>query len=68
MPNRRKATMQDVDRFDAMNMLHAEKSEIVNDVAHGMELEVEESSFSDPGEDYSALYVGTKQVGYWPGY
>lgn len=32
------------------------------------EVELEESLFADPGDDYSALIVNNRQIAFWPGY
>lgn len=67
MPQRRKATKNDVDSFDNFGMLAIPKEEALQALERGT-LEYEESLFSDPGEDYTALVENNKQVGYWPGY
>lgn len=52
-----------VERF-----LHTRKEEIAEAVANGGVLEIEESSFSDPGPDFSRILLDGKEVGYIPGY
>jgi len=68
MPKRRPGNMTDVNSFDRWGKLKVTPKEISERVGGGEELFYEESLFSDPGEDYTALYLGNEQVGYWEGY
>jgi len=69
MPMKSEATVNDVARFDSFHMLKKHVEEIIKRMKRGEKLLLVESSFSDPGEDYSALeFEGGERVGYWPGY
>jgi hypothetical protein len=48
--------------------LQMSKEDIQRAVDDGAKLELEESEFSDPGDDYSALLLDGKRVGYCAGY
>lgn len=68
MAVRKIATMTEVHGFDEAGKLKITPKEISERVGRGERLEYEESQFSDPGPDYTALYFGQDQVGYWEGY
>lgn len=68
MAIRRKADIVDVARFERAGMLRISMSEAADRIGQGERLEIEESQFSDPGEDYSALYLNDEQIGFWRGY
>lgn len=76
MPRSRKASRNDVES----HLSHANTLTRINESSNPRKmllqlledghLEVEESSFSDPGEDYTALVdakIG-ERLTYWPGY
>ena len=67
MPRRRQATEADVRAFVRAGMiLPGVKGEELIDKINRVEYEL--SEFSDPGDDWTALYFEGRQVGYWPGY
>ena len=68
MPIQRQGTIADLNRFDAAKKLHKPVGELKARIENGEEVIIVESSFSDPGGDYTALHVGDECVGYWPGY
>ena len=66
-----------IDLEQALPLLHFERSKerrvevtmaLERAVVSGIPIVLEESSFSDPGKDYSALYAGSEQVLYIAGY
>ena len=66
MPQRTKvdsATLQQLKDFYRLSV-----TEEIQEAYDDGELVLETSLFSDPGEDYSALYIGNRQIKYWPGY
>jgi hypothetical protein len=67
MPQRREATKADVDSFDRAGKLRVPKEEAILALNSG-NLEYEESLFSDPGDDYTALLIDNRQIGFWSGY
>lgn len=65
---RRKATMNDLENFKMFQRIDEESAKKAKAALESGELELEESSFNDPGPDYTALYVGQRQLAFWPGY
>ena len=68
MAIKRPGKPQDVESFAKAGKLKISKSEIERRIAAGETLYREESQFNDPGDDWTALYLGTEQIGYWSGY
>jgi len=70
MPQRIKGFSADVQLFGEMGHLNKTHTieEVLSEVNDGAKLEVETTLFNDPGEDYSALYLNDKRIGFWPGY
>lgn len=68
MPNQRQGTIADVHSFARAKKLYKPVEELEKRVENGEDVTVVESSFSDPGDDYTALHVGNECVGYWQGF
>lgn len=70
MATRRAATVKDIEMFDRFSILkeHNSKKKLLDCLKSDKRVELEESQFGDPGEDYSALLVSGKRVAYFPGY
>jgi len=54
--------------FARFNKLTVPVEDVEKAVANGAKLEVEESLFGDPGDDYNKLLLDGVQVGFWEGY
>jgi len=70
MSTRRKAILKDLYSFHTFNHLNTDITvrTVETAVDQGARLEVEESQFKDPREDYTALLLNGERIGYWPGY
>jgi hypothetical protein len=68
MPQGRPGTENDLNSFDRAGKLTLPLSQIQERMEKGEKLIYQESLFSDPGQDYTALFLGGEQVGFWPGY
>jgi hypothetical protein len=68
MPRRREATKADVEQFNAFRKTRLTVEQFEESKRRGDKVEFEESLFSDPGDDYTALYVNGTRVGHWSGY
>ena len=68
MPRRTVVNIKKAEEFAFFDKLYVSLGWLKNKMNSGEQLIFEESLFSDPGEDYTALYLGKKRVGYWPGY
>lgn len=68
MPRRREATLDDIRAFHAFGKTSMTPDEFEIAKARGIRIEFEESSFSDPGEDWTAIYLGGRCIGRWEGY
>jgi hypothetical protein len=58
--------MEDVHDFARAGKL--DEGVKVEDIEEGATLEYVSSTMKDPGEDYTAITLNGKQIGYWPGY
>ena len=67
MPTRRAATQEDIGRFKNDLLVSEDELRQLLDEPEAV-VQVEESSFSDPGPDYTALTINGRQVGYRRGY
>lgn len=68
MPYKKKATVFDASLFASAGQLRVSMHEVEARLADGATLEIEHSSFSDPGGDYSRLLLDDEVIAYAPGY
>ena len=68
MPQKKNITIAQFEEMTRFRKPLKPIEEIKEAVEKGEELVLEESSFSDPGPDYSAVYLGNTNVLYIPGY
>jgi hypothetical protein len=68
MPKRTPADINIAENFAAYGNLRIPLDEVKRRMEQGEELIYEESLFSDPGDDWTALYFGSQCIGYWEGY
>ena len=70
MPHMKKAGRFDVEGHyrAGVTLKDAPSLEEVLALADEGKVHMECSSFTDPGEDYTALVVDGKRITYWPGY
>lgn len=68
MPTRKPATVKDVESFNGYKKLNVSFEEAKR-LAESNQLTLEQSVFSDPGDDYNKLVSSDgRVVGFWPGY
>ena len=70
MASKLKATIRDAKDFADFGYLQAPMtlSEVKDQLDNDGILQIETSDFTDPGGDYTALYLNDVRIGYWPGY
>lgn len=68
MPYRKDVSIADLTLWDKFGKLKRSVEEIVERVRTGAKLEVEHSSMTDPGDDWSRLWLNEEEIGYMPGY
>jgi hypothetical protein len=68
MPYKKTAAVFDASLFAAAGQLRISLQEVERRLAEGAKLELEHSSFNDPGGDYSKLLLDNQVIAYAPGY
>ena len=68
MAMKREGTIDQVKDFSRCGKLSISVEEVEKRIASGEKLVYEASQFSDPGPDWTALYLGDQKIGYWEGY